>query len=470
MAVLAALALGVGTVVVLTRHDAAPHDDSGGSAAVTAVTTAAAADERDGDLSAAHTAYLAGGCDEAVSLYDQLLADSEWVGSSDSVAQARNERDECAEFLAISTGTRTPAELLSDYVAFLNERPTTPLGSVVEAEIQRVYASDGAASLSSATCDALEGDFGRLTSSDVAVAMLGCADLYSAEGRNNEAASLAAESLQYTVDPTVTTRAIGVVVGAPGACSGMADGVSLVDVAQNPAQHAALLQACMAAAGAAGDNQALASLQVRYLIDLPDHPDAATVEAALIENAGACDLLWTMRDQLAGREGFAATKTLRCAELAHFFGDTGTAIELYRWFLDNTQDDPRAGGAEAGLAWNLIAQARANGTTEWERPGRSDQIGGNVARMIIRNDAWSALDVTLTGPETHFLTVAESPTSAQYFDHPNECRLDVPSITIDLTPGVYDVMFERNGNAAAVGTWDLRAGSVYDFCLYLVTI
>jgi len=96
-------------------------------------------------------------------------------------------------------------------------------------------------------------------------------------------------------------------------------------------------------------------------------------------------------------------------------------------------------------------------------------VGGGVTRLIIRNDAESDLDVVLTGPETRFLTVEGSPTSWTYAEPPWDCRVDVPVLTIDLIPGVYEVMFERYGDPISVGTWDLRSGAIYDFCLYLVS-
>ena len=483
IALVAVVALGVVAALVLSRGGS-PADESADTAEITTGATdpAPGDDPRSAVFTDAHDAYVDGRCADAVAGFDELLADSEWVATSSSADAALAEQAECNALLDIASDTAAPSSVLADYLTFLADRPGTPLKHAVLAAISELYATAGLATLTEQTCDAIDGDVNVLRATDAAGALLGCADVYLAAGRSEDAAVLAVDAISRTTDAATTTRAVDIVTGTPGMCAALAglpaeanvndDALDTVEasLSDSPTTHAVILQACMVVG--ADDAELLAGLQMRYLVDLPLDPGSAAVEAALIENAAACGALEAMRtiDELAGREGFLASKTLKCAQFAHYVGDRAMAIELYQWFLDNTEGDERTSIAEAGLAWNRIAAARDNGITEWSAPLRAGSSGGSFVRLIIRNDAWSELDVILTGPVTQFITVDESPDSIVYTSEGRDgCRLDVPSVTVDVPGGVYEVMFERNGLRIAVGTWDLRAGSMYDFCLYLVS-
>ena len=460
----AVLVLGVGAAGLLVWRGSSEED--GGSAGTTLTTeTAATTPLRAEDFAAAHGAYQAGNCDQALPMYVDLVRDRSWMESSGTAEQAQAEHDECVDLLAIQSSTRTPAGVLTEYLAFLDERPSTPLEPVVLADMKHLYEAAGSEALTKISCELL-GDRFSLITSDTPAAMMSCAGAY----RDAARADLALELLGFADDPGLATELAAVVTVSPEFCANLVDEPTATPSADID-NAALLLEGCMTTAGASGDTEMLTFLQIRFLVETPQHPNAAVVEAALIDNAGACGFLEGIRmtDELVAREGFLASKTLNCAQFAHFVGDTGTAIELYQWFLDNTDGDPRTATAEAGLAWNQIAEARTQGVAVWDRPERWGTVSGGVTRLIIRNDAVSGLDVVLTGPETRFLTVEGSPTSWTYAEAPWDCRVDVPVLTVDLIPGVYEVMFERYGEPFSVGTWDLRSGAIYDFCLYMVS-
>jgi hypothetical protein len=191
---------------------------------------------------------------------------------------------------------------------------------------------------------------------------------------------------------------------------------------------------------------------------------------ALIDNIAACDHLGEIRgsDVLAAREGLVATKTFACAQVADYVGEVDRAIELFRWFLDHAGSDPRVGEAEAGLARNLIARARAGDNSVIERPERTGGSGGGHAQLVFSNDTRYEQQIVVTGPETRMVTVEASATSEAYAERPGGCRTDVPSVTIDLAPGTYEIMIFDDVARPDVGTWDLGAGARYGWCAFYV--
>ena len=131
-----------------------------------------------------------------------------------------------------------------------------------------------------------------VTVSDV---RLGCATSYDISGRSEDAYTLAMEVLRSGVDVALVDPATSLVLNNLSACADLDEVRQLVDLADRPDYHAALLQTCMTAASARDDLEALADFQIAFLTDLSLHPDAPTVEAALLDNICVCGRLDEMR-------------------------------------------------------------------------------------------------------------------------------------------------------------------------------
>ena len=379
----------------------------------------------------------------------------------------RSERNDCTDLLTIQTRSSGAVEAMTDYVQFLNERPDTSLDVVVVAEIRQLYQTAGVDAFSVDSCDAIDDDF-ELFGTPTASVMLACASAYRVAGRLADAAALAADVLPVADDQAAIDTAVDILVQDPTMCVGLANGVQMVDPANDPDTHAALLQSCMKAA--ADNPEQLALLQMTFLVDLPQHDAAATIEAEMIENVAACDLLPVMENlpTFSDRRDLVATKTFECAQFASFIGDIDTAIDRYESFLDQAPDDPRVSEAEAGLARNLIAEAKLGVTSEFERPARSGNSGGGHAQLLFSNDTVYDQHLIIVGPESRIVTIEASSVSSTYAQRPTDCRTDVPTVTIELVPGTYEVMVYDDVAAPEIGTWTLESGTEYGWCAFYV--
>lgn len=418
-------------------------------------------------LADARGSMIAGQCEQAISLFDELLDDDAWVATSSVVAQVRSERSGCADLVAIRARTSGAADTMAAYVRFLDQHPASPLGTIVVSEIRALYQSAGSDALSVATCKAVDGEF-DLFGAPTADVTLACATEYASIGRVDDASALAAEIFRTAEDQPTRATARSILLQDPSTCTDLANGNSIVDPTQRPGMHASLLQPCMTAA--ADDPEQLARLQVAFLVDLPQHEAAATVEAALIDNPAACDLLPAMQSMPAftARADLIVTKTFECAQFASFVGDIQSAIDGYESFLDLAPDDARAPAAVAGLAQNLIAEARQGVTTDMPRPQRSGSSGGGHAQLLFSNDTVYDQHVVVVGPEARIVTVEASSVSSTYAQRPNACRTDVPTVTIGLQPGTYEVMVYDDVAAPEIGSWTLESGAEYGWCAFYV--
>lgn len=424
----------------------------------------------------AHAAFVDGRCTDVIERYDQLLEDAAWVASSGAVDQARQERAECSDLLAVDTGSGDAANVLATYLAFLHDRPDTLLRDAVAADIQQLYDTNGWSALTPQTCDELDAQsFSVVNPVTVSDAKLGCATSYDISGRSEDAYTLAMEVLRSGDDAALVDPATRLVLNNPSACADLDEVRQLVDLADHPDDHAALLQTCMTAASARDDLEGLADFQIAFLTDLSLDPDAPTVQAALLDNISACSRLDEMRATatIALREGFIATKTLLCAQASEYVGDFDGAEQSYQWFLDNVPSDPRFEVAQSGLARVLIAQARQEresaglDTDGFARPPRRGGSGSARTHLVIYNDHPDELQIVMSGPESRIETVPASMTSVVYSEANADCRFDVPFIVIDVDPGLYDVLMKRPSYIGVVSSWTLDAGAEYSvsYCM-----
>ena len=477
---IAATVLAVGGLVVaaglvLTRNGG-PDPGTDSPLSNPPPTTAASAPA---DFAPAHEAFLAGDCDGAVALYDEALDDAP-DADSDAVATARFERDECAALLAATQGSPAAPELLIAYVEFMEGRMYSALSDVVRNDAQALVESAGAQLWTVATCDelnALERE-GIVADSDDPAIQISCAVAYDAAGRADDSLQFAMSVLSGSPGPEVAAQASALVVDNPAACGSLDLVRDLTGIDARPDELATLLHTCIADALSA-DNltgapapRLAASLQIEFLASLATHPDAPAVEAALLENTNACQLLDQMRTEpaIAIRSGFVATKTLTCAQFSDFVGDRDAAMTGYQWFLDNAGADPRVSIARDGLARLTHAKAREDGADIASAPERSGSSGSSLSRVVIYNDSPNELKIVVSGPESRIEVVPASPTSSEYSTiGPLFCRTDVPSITIDLLPGTYDVLVSGGSLNPVFGSWPLAQGAEYSTCYFVVT-
>ncbi len=409
-----------------------------------------------------------GDCATAIARVDALLAEPDWQATDRDVARLLIQRDDCARFLELTAAPPSP-ETLTSFVQFRAARPAGSLVGSVERAVRQLYGDHGTALLSVDSCTALDGQFTLLSDPPATAAMAACATAFSLAGRSAEAISLANDVIALADDTAAIDLAIEIVAAVPETCGRLTAGGAIVDPAAWPDQHARLLLGCMDEAAGRNDLDSLARLQIAFLSDLPDHAAAGDVSTAMLDNVGACAHLAELVPPGVPSD-VMVSKLFSCAQFADFVGDRDRAIELYRSFLAAHPDDPRAPEATAGLARNLIARARAGDTAPFERPARSGSTGDRHAALDYSNDTPYDQQIVLSGPDARIITVPASPTSVIYDTAPRECRSDVPTVTIDVAPGTYDIMISDDVTDPEIGTWTLAAGAEYGWCSWYVWV
>ena len=427
----------------------------------------------------AHTAYLAGECTVAIAGYDELLADGRLLDTAGVEGPATRERDDCRQLVAIDAVSDTdPAGALAQYADFVSEHPDSVLTPSVGGRVTALVASaDGSAVASEANCDHLDAyaAAGVVRAEDVAGVRVWCAKTYEGAGRAGDAYATALVVLQSdAVAPSTLLAAEDVALRNPAACADVERLLGLTSLRDSEERLAGFLQQCMTTAAAADNAAGLADVQIAFLAQFPDHPDAPAVELALTDNYAACDHLEVLRSSanIAGRPGFIPTITLTCAHTAEFFQDYATAIERYQWFLDNAPGDERVVEARDGLARSLIADAQLQGAGSLPQPVDTGGSGTGRTTIAIFNDSPEELRIVMSGPESRIEILAASPTSSEYLGvGPPSCRTDVPRLDLKVQDGDYQVLVESTGGGVSpfVGTWSLGRGDAYRSCFFVVT-
>ena len=262
-----------------------------------------------------------------------------------------------------------------------------------------------------------------------------------------------------------------IVAATEAVCAELAQ-TGIVDGASRATeQQATLLLDCMMAASAPEQAEQLAGLQLAFLVDQPAHPEAAAVSAALSANFGACELRDRIRTSIPAPTGetLYVETTFTCAQFADFVGDTSGAVDLYQAFIAAAPGDTRVPEAQTKLARNMIAEARASGAQEFDPLEPSGSSGSDLAQLVLWNDTAYEQQLVITGSETRFVTVPASPTSSTYTAPPLTCATDVPSVTLDLVPGTYDLLLSDDVETM-VATWQLDQGTAYEWCVFYVRV
>lgn len=448
-------------------------------ALVAAITVVVLQHRRDTDrYDSAHSAYLAGRCDDAISEFDTLLQSGRWINTAGKLDKARAERAECADLVEADVLVATnPAAALVEYSAFLSSRPETPLHDVVVTRATALIAEQGAARVASTTtCARLTQltDAGLITTATSTAIELECATLYRDAGREDDAHDAALNVLRATSDPQERTRATDLLVANSLMCAEFDEVRSLAALDARPAALSSALQTCITAATAEGDPTEAARLQLSLLTSLPDDVAAPAAATAILQSGQACSLLGTAQTEpvLLARATFVADFTFWCAQVADISGDYSAAVERYQWFVDNAPLDERITAARDGLARALINEAESAGAGELPAPVPAGGAGGGATDVVVYNDSPEELRIVLSGPESRIEIVPASTTSTEYsLVGPTSCRTDVPSLALELQPGEYRAMVEATSGGVSpfVGNWTLDAGDAYESCFFVVT-
>jgi hypothetical protein len=280
------------------------------------------------------------------------------------------------------------------------------------------------------------------------------------------------EATETTAAPTtaVPTTEPAPPVASEALCGRLAEGAEVAGAPTGSDENATLLLDCMRLLTGGEDAEQLADLQLIFLIDFAGHADAARVRTELAANYGACARLEAVRVLHERTEGSTlyVDTLFTCAGFADFVGDVDSAIGYYEQLRSLGVQGEQATRAEAGLARNLIARARAQGADPLLDIARIGPSGSRLAQLSFSNDTAYVQTLVLSGPEGRIVVIDASPTSSTYLTPPSSCRDDVPSVTLDLTPGTYDVMLSDAVVDAEVATWTLEAGAAYGWCSYYV--
>jgi hypothetical protein len=281
------------------------------------------------------------------------------------------------------------------------------------------------------------------------------------------------ESIVTRIAAIVSTRgAAG--LATTSSCAALADIERAGLAATAKLDAGAFILECAKVAAAAKNLDEQARLQLLFLTRFGTRPEAASVEKTLLANVGTCrhiDALPT-EPALVARGGFVASATLMCANFAEFIGHPSDAVKLFQRFLTSYPGDARAGDARAGLARSLIAQAKAGNAGTLPEPSVSGSAASGTVRVTIENASPDHLRLVLNGAETRIESVDACGQCKVYsVVGPLSCPSGLPSLTLQLTPGVYDVLVESTDGSSVtpfVGSWDLRNATAYRSCFYIV--
>ncbi len=217
-----------------------------------------------------------------------------------------------------------------------------------------------------------------------------------------------------------------------------------------------------------------ARLHLLFLTRFGTRPEAASLEAALLANVGTCSQIDTLATEpaLVARGGFVASATLMCANFAEFIGHPSDAVKLFQRFVTSYPADPRAADARAGLARSLIARAKSGNGGTLPDPSVAGAAPSGTVRVTIENASPDHLRIVLNGAETRIEAVDACGQCKVYsVIGPLSCPSGLPSSTLELTPGVYDVLVESTDGSSVtpfVGSWDLRSATAYRSCFSIV--
>jgi hypothetical protein len=239
--------------------------------------------------------------------------------------------------------------------------------------------------------------------------------------------------------------------------------------------------------GAAGDAAAKLVAYLDYINSGPGAPlqPVATQEAvALFTGTPAdklasgelCDRLDAVGEVVltsdAARSKSLPGLLLRCADRALKDGDPDVAQDRYQQVRDDYGKAPEAARATTALAKLIVADGKKGAHTTVTPPPasrRDSGLGGN-ARLVIYNGTPQELQLTMSGPSGS-IGNASACTTCKVFATASaaRCAFKGSHVTLTVPAGKYavDLRFPDEPARPAIGSWTVRAGTVYEACFYV---
>jgi tetratricopeptide (TPR) repeat protein len=151
------------------------------------------------------------------------------------------------------------------------------------------------------------------------------------------------------------------------------------------------------------------------------------------------------------------------------------AIDSLERLIDTYPDHPRAAAAADTLIAADVAATQQGETGELDQPLEVGTAARGTAVVEIVNDSPETLEILVSGPSPDSATVeacADCPvrSSLPLFGTVSCGVGDVPTTTLRLTPGRYEVVVRARSDGGVTpyaGSWRLRSGTAYSSCFYV---
>lgn len=213
---------------------------------------------------------------------------------------------------------------------------------------------------------------------------------------------------------------------------------------------------------------------VQTLASYPDSTVAMKIEQVLLASSLTCGRTQALlrEESIVAREAFIDVLYQTCGSMYEEMQDYVNAVRLYEEYLDRFAEHPQVVEVSTALARSLFQRSLALGAPEIPEPVRSGDTRSGSTVVTIQNDTPEDMVISFSGVESR-IEKLNACTKCQTFSQESvaECLNLGPTGTYTLTPGTYDVTVNAAGNAKVLpfrGTWDLRSGSKYSNCFYIV--
>lgn len=423
---------------------------------------------------AGQRAYLVGDCITALDEFGKIQGQQGGYGD-----RATDQISECTPIAAVQSQESTqPAVALVGYMEFAAANPNSPLitsiGSRVAALVQANSLETLATTASCAAVTDLESTaLTTAASLDLEAFNVSCIGAYDRAGEADQAYSLAKEVLAQ--DRPGDDTALAYLAASSLTCTELDVVATLPGVAAGPDTLAGLLLGCVSSAADREDGAGAAQARAAFVARFPDRPEAATLQADLLGDLAACayadvvltDVVRTTRPE------FAANFLFGCGQLSEAAGNPAGAAAFFDRFLSQFPDEARAAEANSALARTLIASAKSQGAGELPPPSATGRAKRGTVDVIVQNASPDTLRIAVNGPQARVESLPPCTECTTYaVAGPVNCPENLPSLTLQLTPGTYDVLVESTDGSAVtpfVGSWDLVSGTRYESCFFIVT-
>jgi tetratricopeptide (TPR) repeat protein len=366
------------------------------------------ADQRSYEL--AHSAYLAGDCESAIPIYEQVIHSFNPLNVKQLKTIADAEQAECNAYQEIVAVAEqgNPGQILVSASQFVNTYPESPLATV--------------------------------------------------------AYNLMLDLLKKTNWEDLAT---------PEMCSQPAKYLNFMSTADKQKQLPELYYACGESAYKENKWDDAVNWFKRIIIDFPGHAKVEQIETRLINDPNICTHLTELENDpvFLSRPAFRALLYNHCGNLYASENDIDQAIQIYETLCLQFPEDPLAITAQDQLTI-LYQQKAAISGLKLPAPDRSGEAQPGVSEIFLMNNSPIKLKIILSGSESYSLALDECTSCRDFLDNaPTYCPEMGPSQKITLTPGTYQVTVvppPRSGLPLFSGTWKLADQTSYSNCFMTV--